>query len=822
MAHSGDNYFHIGVTDNWAVGYTEGVIPAEFGETWRFSGYGKSISGVDGDFGAFKLEAKDADGTVLGTTGDVFLPITDEWGLHSLEFVMPEGATQVTAVIVASRWDGSECDYVFDDMFLMSMGVLDVIPPDPVQNVGAVPASYYNLVTWSDNDGEEGETYNVYASTQPITDISSPAVDVVTTNVLEGTQAAVHYLYNPLEDVDVSYYYAVACKDASNNVGEPGASAGSVTNEALGIPTISLDVPAGFAADGEFDEWYDSGIEPFFLGTTDNSWGTPSIVGEVSDPDDLSGQIWLAVDEDYLYIAADVIDDVYDGYQPGDGTGGWWENDVFELFIGFYDQRGPKHVGMMRGDEPDYKFFFLETHVVNDFNSQDTLGVNGDGNYYQEGFNPDWVVEAKLALDDIAFGDDLRLNAVNGMRIPIEPTFHDNDGDGWEGNLVGSPLNTDNAWQTPSVWSTTWIGDQSTPTEDEVALDISTNAGWNIVGLPVGVEDGSLSAVFPGGTGGTLYSFDELYVGVDALVPGNGYWLHFPEAGTTTITGTPISSLTLSLTAGWNLFSGISEVTNVSGISDPGGIIVSGTCYGFNETYVNASVLTPGHGYWVNANTDGDITISSGGAAKTRSAFTDRTVKANKLSFNGNDLYFGVSIPEEEMLSYQLPPKPPEGAFDVRFADNMKIAENSGTIEIMNNSDQLMITYDIRDDTDWILAGNEEYSLSGSGEIIVNGDIAGFTLNKIPGVPLTYSVSQNYPNPFNPVTTMTLAMPVSSEVTVEVYNLLGQVVATLASGYMDASTYTLTWDASNASSGVYFVQADVEGLTKTQKLMLVK
>jgi hypothetical protein len=39
---------------------------------------------------------------------------------------------------------------------------------------------------------------------------------------------------------------------------------------------------------------------------------------------------------------------------------------------------------------------------------------------------------------------------------------------------------------------------------------------------------------------------------------------------------------------------------------------------------------------------------------------------------------------------------------------------------------------------------------------------------------------------------------------------------------MDASTYTLTWDASSASSGVYFVQADAEGLTKTQRLMLIK
>jgi len=86
----------------------------------------------------------------------------------------------------------------------------------------------------------------------------------------------------------------------------------------------------------------------------------------------------------------------------------------------------------------------------------------------------------------------------------------------------------------------------------------------------------------------------------------------------------------------------------------------------------------------------------------------------------------------------------------------------------------------------------------------------------------SFRLSDAYPNPFNPVTTMTLAMPVSGEVTVEVYNLLGQVVATLASGYMEASTYTLTWDASNASSGVYFVQADAAGFTKTQKLMLIK
>ena len=86
----------------------------------------------------------------------------------------------------------------------------------------------------------------------------------------------------------------------------------------------------------------------------------------------------------------------------------------------------------------------------------------------------------------------------------------------------------------------------------------------------------------------------------------------------------------------------------------------------------------------------------------------------------------------------------------------------------------------------------------------------------------SYSLSEAYPNPFNPTTTMTLTMPVSGDIRVEVYNLLGQVVSTLASGYMEGGTYTLTWDASDVSSGMYFVKMVAGKYVKTQKLMLVK
>jgi hypothetical protein len=350
------------------------------------------------------------------------------------------------------------CDFAFDDMFLMSMGVLDVIPPDPVQNIAAVPASYYNLVTWSDNAGEEGETYNVYASTEPITDISSPTVDIVAVNILEGASAAVHYLHNPLVDLDVTYYYAVACKDGSNNVGEPGASDASITNTAKGVPTISLTPPAAFAADGDLQEWYDSGIIPFELGATDNSYGTPHLgFGAVDNDDDLYGTIYTAVDDEYFYVAAEILDNVVNN----DASAGWWTADVVQLCFGFYDQRGPKHVGMQRGAEPDYKIYFTPTGANSD-NGEGVLAEHGDGNYFHEVFNPDYVFEFRISLDAILIDDDVRLIPANGMRTPFEPMIYDNDGDGLEAIMVLSSTNDDNAHQTCEVWSNTWIGDRST------------------------------------------------------------------------------------------------------------------------------------------------------------------------------------------------------------------------------------------------------------------------------------------------------------------------------------------------------------------------
>jgi hypothetical protein len=133
---------------------------------------------------------------------------------------------------------------------------------------------------------------------------------------------------------------------------------------------------------------------------------------------------------------------------------------------------------------------------------------------------------------------------------------------------------------------------------------------WNLVGLPIEVQDSYYLSIFPDAIEGTLYSFNGGYISESYLTSGEGYWLRFANDGSTTIDGIPINELTVNLNEGWNLITGGSTSLNILDIQDPDGIIISGTVYGFiSGGYVNAEIIEPGKGYWVRANSSGSITL---------------------------------------------------------------------------------------------------------------------------------------------------------------------------------------------------------------------
>jgi hypothetical protein len=85
-----------------------------------------------------------------------------------------------------------------------------------------------------------------------------------------------------------------------------------------------------------------------------------------------------------------------------------------------------------------------------------------------------------------------------------------------------------------------------------------------------------------------------------------------------------------------------------------------------------------------------------------------------------------------------------------------------------------------------------------------------------------FSLDQNYPNPFNPATTLRYAIPAGTDVTLKVYNIIGQEVATLVNEYQTSGVYTVNFDASKLSSGIYLYRISAGTFVQVKKMLLVK
>ncbi len=94
--------------------------------------------------------------------------------------------------------------------------------------------------------------------------------------------------------------------------------------------------------------------------------------------------------------------------------------------------------------------------------------------------------------------------------------------------------------------------------------------------------------------------------------------------------------------------------------------------------------------------------------------------------------------------------------------------------------------------------------------------------DEISAMPKEFFLAQNYPNPFNPVTVISYSLPIASNVSLTVYNTLGQKVAVLENNFKQAGTYKVSFDASKLSSGVYIYTLRAGKFVASKKLVLLK
>ena len=94
-------------------------------------------------------------------------------------------------------------------------------------------------------------------------------------------------------------------------------------------------------------------------------------------------------------------------------------------------------------------------------------------------------------------------------------------------------------------------------------------------------------------------------------------------------------------------------------------------------------------------------------------------------------------------------------------------------------------------------------------------------------MPASFALGSAYPNPFNPATTIRYHLPEAAEVTLSVYNVAGQRVATLVSGTQQAGVHEVRWDSRDAAgvpvtSGIYFYRITAGSFQQTRKMTLLK
>jgi hypothetical protein len=116
---------------------------------------------------------------------------------------------------------------------------------------------------------------------------------------------------------------------------------------------------------------------------------------------------------------------------------------------------------------------------------------------------------------------------------------------------------------------------------------------------------------------------------------------------------------------------------------------------------------------------------------------------------------------------------------------------------------------------------DEIFSYTGDFEIIEM--IVANSSTEVPvSMPGKFALSAAYPNPFNPSTSISLHVPMESNVSVQVYDLSGRMISTLLSGVQAQGDYSLTWNAQEQASGMYLVRAETAGSVAVHKILLLK
>ncbi|MCH8028130.1 MAG: T9SS type A sorting domain-containing protein [candidate division Zixibacteria bacterium] len=413
--------------------------------------------------------------------------------------------------------------------------------------------------------------------------------------------------------------------------------------------------------------------------------------------------------------------------------------------------------------------------------------------------------------------DTVRVCLAGGERLTLECTLNP----GW--NLVSWNLNTDS---------------------DDIE-DVLASLGC--IGVVLGFEQGGLTYVPGMDIFNTLHTVDHL----------SGYWIKIDTSGpaqvcyipfTLEISGVPVDQDTpILLNSGWNLVSYLPNDTlpTDSALASLGSLEIAYTFDSAPLIYIpgdslfnTLNFMEPCFGYWLKSGSDDVLTYPSASGLATPEYDIENLLASAKTV----EKVVEPTRSWVNLYSYNLTldnMTVPAGAIvTARSADGVKIGHfelsehgQFGFMPVYADLYGEQVTGISKGDVFFLEIDGErtreEFSWTDQGALI---EVAALTTGGSPddNLPGSYSLSQNYPNPFNPSTTINFSLPAAGQARIEIFNLLGQVVAIPFDGMADAGETKVIWDGrtlsgETAASGIYLYRLTADNRQiETKKMTLLK
>jgi hypothetical protein len=392
---------------------------------------------------------------------------------------------------------------------------------------------------------------------------------------------------------------------------------------------------------------------------------------------------------------------------------------------------------------------------------------------------------------------------------------------------------------------------------------INLSNGWNIISFNMTpdnmdmesilsglIDEGSLVKVQnEGGDAIEYVSFLDLWTNnIGDMSVTEGYYVKVNTATVLSALGTPVGlPLDIALTNGWNIISYPAQNSQdalgaLQGLMDEGSLVKVQNEGGDAIEYVsfldlwtnNIGSLDPGEGYYLKVNQATALTIDEGSATARISSTEEKIGPVHfQPDYIGNP-YLAMNL---YIVDARINSNPAAYGTEIGIYDNgVCVGSAVVTQSLAPESNYLSLPVSKDDPTTEIIDGyipgskitvriwdgEREYVADVGGLVFETQGTEFMDLDINTTSPKSYKLYANYPNPFNPTTTVSYDLSEDGEVSLIVYNILGEVVHTMVSGYQQAGSYHITWNASAYASGMYFIKLQSGDFTQINKTLLLK